>query len=145
MDRFSTRFLAERVGAKFTATITGVTRIGLFVRLPDTGAEGLIPIRDFGEYMQHDEHRHRLVGETSGAVHSLGGSVEGTLIEADTVTGSLRFELLEPATARPLGIAVLGLAASPTTQASEPRHDRTRRSVRRTLSLAPQRARPWLA
>jgi len=92
-DRFATRFLSERVGAKFTATITGVTRFGLFVRLADTGAEGLIPMRDFGEYMRHDENRHRLVGESSGAVHSLGGTVEVTLIEADTVTGSLRFEL----------------------------------------------------
>ena len=38
-------YLAERVGAEFDARITGVTRFGLFVRLSDTGADGLCPPR----------------------------------------------------------------------------------------------------
>ena len=93
MDRFSTRYLAARVGATFAAAITGVTRFGLFVRLAETGAEGLIPIRDFGEYMRHDAAQQRLVGEDSGHEHRLGESLSVTLAEADSVTGSLRFEL----------------------------------------------------
>jgi ribonuclease R len=93
MDRFSTRYLAARVGAKFEAAITGVTRFGLFVRLQETGAEGLIPIRDFGEYMRHDAAAQRLVGEDSGREHRLGETLSVTLAEADPVTGSLRFEL----------------------------------------------------
>lgn len=95
MDRFSTRYLAARVGATFAAAITGVTRFGLFVRLAETGAEGLIPIRDFGEYMRHDAAQQRLVGEDSGRAHRLGESLSVTLAEADSVTGSLRFELTD--------------------------------------------------
>jgi ribonuclease R len=93
MDRFATRFLAARVGATFEAKVTGVTRFGLFVRLEDTGAEGLIPIRDFGEYMRHDSATHRLVGENSGKAYALGESLDVELTEADPVTGALRFEL----------------------------------------------------
>jgi ribonuclease R len=32
------------LGAEFEARITGVTRFGLFVRLKDTGADGLVPV-----------------------------------------------------------------------------------------------------
>ena len=93
LDRFATRFLAERVGARFAARITGVTRFGLFVQLADTGADGLIPIRDFGEYMEHDPGRHRLTGRDSGRAYALGEMLEVRLAEADLVTGTLRFEL----------------------------------------------------
>ena len=61
--------------------------------MAETGAEGLIPIRDFGEYMRHDAAQQRLVGEDSGREHRLGESLSVTLAEADSVTGSLRFEL----------------------------------------------------
>jgi ribonuclease R len=97
LDRFATRFLAERVGAAFAARITGVTRFGLFVELAGTGAQGLVPMREFAEYMNHDAPRHRLVGSESGRVYSLGEAVTVTLREADTVTGLLRFELEGPA------------------------------------------------
>ena len=40
-DRYVAAFMEDRVGATFDARITGVTRFGLFVRLAETGAEGL--------------------------------------------------------------------------------------------------------
>ncbi len=101
IDRFATRFLAERVGASFAARVSGVTRFGLFVELADSGAQGLIPIRDFPEYMDHDERQQRLVGSRSGRAIQLGETLEVTLAEADPVTGSLRFSLDEGAEERP--------------------------------------------
>jgi ribonuclease R len=100
-DRFATRFLAERVGATFPARVSGVTRFGLFVELADTGAQGLIPMRDFPEYMDHDEAHQRLVGSRSGRAIGLGETLEVTLAEADPVTGSLRFSLDEEGEERP--------------------------------------------
>ena len=47
-DRLIAHFLADRVGATFQGRISGVTRAGLFVKLADTGADGLIPIRTLG-------------------------------------------------------------------------------------------------
>lgn len=95
-DRYVAAFMEERVGATFGARITGVTRFGLFVRLPETGAEGLVPIRTIGaEYFRHDEKRHALVGDRTGTAYRLGDTVSVRLREAAPLTGGLRFELIE--------------------------------------------------
>src|SRR5262249_44010655 len=98
-DRLIAHFLADRIGATFRGRISGVTRAGLFVKLDDTGADGLIPIRTLGsEYFNYDETRHALVGSRSGAMHRLGDIVDVRLVEAAPVAGALRFELLSEAT-----------------------------------------------
>ena len=94
-DRLIAHFLADRIGDIFQGRISGVTRAGLFVKLSDTGADGLIPIRTIGsEYFNYDESRHALIGSRSGAMHRLGDVVEVRLVEAAPVAGALRFELL---------------------------------------------------
>jgi len=94
-DRLIAHLLADRIGATFQGRISGVTRAGLFVKLSDTGADGLIPIRTLGsEYFNYDETRHALVGSRSGAMHRLGDVVDVRLVEAAPVAGALRFELL---------------------------------------------------
>jgi ribonuclease R len=94
-DRLITHHLVDRIGATFQGRISGVTRAGLFVKLDDTGADGLIPIRSLGgEYFNYDETRHALVGSRSGAMHRLGDVVDVRLVEAQPIAGALRFELL---------------------------------------------------
>ena len=94
-DRLIAHHLADRIGASFQGRISGVTRAGLFVKLDDTGADGLIPIRTLGtEYFNYDETRHALVGSRSGAMHRLGDVVDVRLVEAQPIAGALRFELL---------------------------------------------------
>src|SRR6201993_2940271 len=62
-DRLIAHHLVDRIGATFQGRISGVPRAGLFVKLDDTGADGLIPIRSLGsEYFNYDETRHALVG-----------------------------------------------------------------------------------
>lgn len=95
MDRYMAAFLSERVGATFTGRITGVTRFGLFVRLDETGADGLVPVSSLGgEYFHHDDKGHALVGERSGQRWTLGRNVEVKLQEATPITGGLVFEML---------------------------------------------------
>jgi ribonuclease R len=102
-DRYVAAFLEDRVGASFEGRITGVTRFGLFVRLSQTGADGLAPISSLGdEYFTHDDKTHALVGERSGARWRLGRAVEVRLREATPITGGLVLEMLsdpEPADA----------------------------------------------
>ena len=99
MDRYIAAFLEDRVGASFSGRITGVTRFGLFIRLDETGADGLVPVSSLGdEYFTHDDRSHALVGERSGKRWTLGRQVEVRLVEATPVTGGLLFEMLsEPA------------------------------------------------
>ena len=95
MDRYIAAFLEDRVGATFTGRITGVTRFGLFVRLDETGADGLAPVSSLGsEYFTHDDRAHALVGERSGQRYTLGRPVEIKLREATPITGGLLFEML---------------------------------------------------
>jgi ribonuclease R len=95
-DRYVAAFMEDRIGATFTGRITGVTRFGLFVRLKETGADGLVPIRTIGaEFFKHDERRHALIGERSGTAFALGDTVTVRLREAAPLTGGLRFELVD--------------------------------------------------
>ncbi|WP_316194859.1 MULTISPECIES: ribonuclease R [unclassified Bradyrhizobium] len=97
-DRLIAHHLADRIGATFQGRISGVTRAGLFIKLDDTGADGLVPIRTLGtEYFDYDETRHALIGQRSGAMHRLGDVVDVRLVEAQPVAGALRFELLTQA------------------------------------------------
>jgi ribonuclease R len=94
-DRLIAHFLADRVGAEFQGRISGVTRAGLFVKLNETGADGLVPARTLGnEYFRYDERAHALIGNRSGETHRLGDPVTVKLVEAVPVAGALRFELL---------------------------------------------------
>jgi ribonuclease R len=103
-DRLIAHHLADRVGATFQGRISGVTRAGLFVKLDDTGADGLVPIRSLGtEYFNYDETRHALVGSRSGAMHRLGDVVDVRLVEAQPIAGALRFELLSEGQPVPRG------------------------------------------
>jgi len=116
MNRYIAAFLADHVGAEFTGKVTGVTRFGLFVRLADTGADGLVPVSTLGgEYFVHDDKTHALVGERSGARWPLGMTVQVKLVEATPVTGGLLFEMLsdpvppDPSAPRPrLGMRARG-------------------------------------
>ncbi len=97
-DRYVAAFLKDRVGAEFTGRITGVTRFGLFIRLSETGADGLVPVSSLGgEYFIHDDRAHALVGERTGRRFRLGARVEVRLKEATPITGGLLFEMLSEA------------------------------------------------
>ena len=110
MDRYTTAFMADRVGASFTGKISGVTRFGLFVTLDETGADGLVPVSTLAnDYFVHDEVHHCLVGERTGMTFTLSEPVTVELVEADTVTGGMVFTILEggkegkPAKGNPAG------------------------------------------
>ena len=94
-DRYLAAYLSDRVGAEFTGRISGVQRFGLFVKLDETGADGLIPIRSIGrEFYHYDESNQTLTGSDSGQVIGLGQRVLVRLAEATPVTGGLTLELL---------------------------------------------------
>jgi ribonuclease R len=93
-ERYIAAFLADRVGATFKGRISGVTRFGLFVKLEETNADGLVPISSLDERYFHDEGAHALVGERTGRQFRLGQSVEVRLEEAAPVSGGLLFAML---------------------------------------------------
>ena len=94
-DRYLAAFLADKVGAEFAGRISGVQRFGLFVRLDDTGADGLIPIRSVGrEYYHFDQDSQTLTGADTGVRIGIGQRVVVRLAEAVPVTGGLLLDLI---------------------------------------------------
>ncbi len=95
-DRYLAAYLSDRVGNEFTGRISGIQRFGAFVKLDETGADGLIPVSTIGaEYFRFDADAQTLTGERSGLELGIGMPVLTRLSEAVPVTGGLMLELLE--------------------------------------------------
>ncbi len=94
-DRYLASFLSERVGSDFTGRISGIARFGVFVKLDETGADGLIPMRNLGhEYFRFDADTGTLTGADTGTKIGLGQRVVVRLTEAAPVTGGIALELI---------------------------------------------------
>lgn len=95
-DRYLAAYLSERVGESFTGRISGIARFGVFVKLDDTGADGLLPMRAIGrEYYHFDAESQTLTGADTGMVIGIGQRVTVKLAEAVPVTGGMTLELVE--------------------------------------------------
>jgi len=95
IERYIAAFMHDKVGASFAGRIVGVTRFGLFVKLHDTGADGIVPVSSLhDDYYIHDDVQHALIGERSGRRWRLGAKIEVKLLEAAPLTGGLLFEVL---------------------------------------------------
>ena len=96
IDRYVAAFLSERVGEIVETRITGVTNFGFFATVDGIGGDGLMAVRDLGtEYFRFEEGARTLTGEMSGDEFRLGQRLELRLVEANPVSGALRFELPE--------------------------------------------------
>ena len=96
VDRFSTTYLAKKIGKTFSGTINGVTKFGLFVTLDDTAADGLVPIRSLtDDYYKFDEKRVALKASRAKKVFHLGMKIEVVLKEANPVSGSLVLQIAD--------------------------------------------------
>jgi ribonuclease R len=94
IDRYLAAFMADKTGARFTARISGVTRFGLFVTLPDSGASGIVPMSALpDDYWHLDEMEQTLTGSRTRRVFRLSQDVEVRLVEANPVTGGLVFQI----------------------------------------------------
>ena len=102
VNRLVAHHLSTRVGDEFEGRIAGVTKSGLFVALPQFGADGFIPISTLGkDYFIYDEAHQALSGEKTGLGYQLGDVVEVKLVEAIPLAGALRFEMLSEGRAMP--------------------------------------------
>ena len=94
-DRYLAAYLSERVGSEFSGRVSGIAKFGAFVKLDETGADGLIPVRSLGrEFFRFDADNQSLIGEDSGFRIALGQRVTVKLAEAVPVTGGLLLELV---------------------------------------------------
>ncbi|MBC7987886.1 MAG: VacB/RNase II family 3'-5' exoribonuclease, partial [Sphingomonadaceae bacterium] len=96
IDRYVAAYLSERVGDVLPVRVTGVQPFGLFATVDGLGGDGLLLARDLGgEYFRYDEASQALIGDDSGTRYALGDRLELRLVEANPISGGLRFEPAE--------------------------------------------------
>ena len=94
IDRYVAAWLAGRVGENFETRITGVQNFGFFATIVGLGGDGLVPISTIGdEYFHYDEAAKALVGSDTGTRYETGQRLEMKLVEANPLTGGMRFEV----------------------------------------------------
>ena len=94
-DRYLAAFLSDRVGAELTGKISGIAKFGVFVKLDETGADAMIPIRTLGrEYFHYDADSQTLMGSDTGTLVGLGQKATVKLAEVSPTTGGLIVELI---------------------------------------------------
>jgi ribonuclease R len=102
LERYRARLLGSRIGESFAARVNGVQRFGLFLTLPDTGADGLLPIANLPpDFYRFDQRRLRLLGRHSRRSFGFGDALSVRLAEADPIGGRLVFRLDEAIAERP--------------------------------------------
>ena len=101
IDRYVAAYLSERVGDLVDCRITGVQPFGFFATVEGLGGDGLVPVSTLGtEYFRFEEASQTLRGEDSEIVFASGQRLQLRLVEANPVSGGLRFALPD-ADARP--------------------------------------------
>ncbi len=95
-DRYAAAYLARHIGDTFTGVIRGLARAGLFVALDHSGADGFVPASRLpDDRYRFDAATHTLHGAHSGLTYRLGDNVEVRIAEADGLTSSAIFDLLD--------------------------------------------------
>ncbi len=103
LDRYVAAYLADKVGQILDTRITGVAGFGFFATVEGLGGDGLVPVSTLGvEYFRHDPAKHTLEGADSGETYTIGQRLPLRLVEANPISGALRFELPEGANHLPV-------------------------------------------
>jgi len=95
--------VGQHVGEILDTRITGVLSFGFFATVEGLGGDGLVPVSTLGaERFRYDEAARSLEGEESGERYVPGQRIKLRLVEANPISGSLRFELPEGANHLPV-------------------------------------------
>ena len=79
-----------------SAIISGVAHFGIFVKVTDILAEGLVKLRDLeSDFYVYDEKKYALVGRATKKQFRLGDKIRVQLIRVDIEKSELDFIILE--------------------------------------------------
>jgi ribonuclease R len=100
-ERFSVKqkqieYLLNHKGAEFSAIISGITNFGIFVKITDILAEGLIRLRDLDDdFYVYDEKKYAIIGKRTKRQFRLGDKIHVKLVRVDEERSELDFIILD--------------------------------------------------
>ena len=87
-------YMQKRIGEEYEGVISGVTKWGVYVELPNT-IEGLVHVADMkDDHYELAEERYGLVGEHTGKTYKLGQKVNVRVTDADRIQRTVNFEII---------------------------------------------------
>lgn len=88
-------YMKERIGEEFDGVISGITKWGAYVELPNT-IEGLVHVINMrDDHYEYWEEQYELIGEHTRNVYKLGQNVRVRVIGADRLQRVIDFEFCE--------------------------------------------------
>lgn len=94
-ERFIARFYSKQINKMFVAQVVSVNSFGMFVKIPETGAEGLVPFRSMtNDYYFYDEKNNCLRGKRTKKVVTVGTKMRVKLAQANILFGKLSFDFV---------------------------------------------------
>lgn len=86
-------YMATRMGEVFEGVISGITKWGIYVELPNT-IEGLIHVTNlYDDHYNYIEDTYEMVGEHTGKTYKLGQTVSVRVIGTNRLERTIDFEL----------------------------------------------------
>ena len=88
-------YMRAHIGEEYEGVISGVTRWGIYVELPNT-VEGLVHVADmWDDHYELIEQSYELAGEHTGKTYKLGQTVRVRVSDADKVQRTVNFEIMD--------------------------------------------------
>jgi len=88
-------YLSDKIGQIFDATITGISKWGVFAELAETKCEGMIAIRKFdNDFYYLDQANYSLVGLHTGKIYRFGDAIKVKVIDVDLQKKQMGFDLI---------------------------------------------------
>lgn len=88
-------YLADKIGETFDATISGISKWGVYAELEESKCEGMIPMRKFDDDFYYiDEENYNLVGLHHGKSLRFGDKIQVRVVEVDLVKKQMTFDII---------------------------------------------------
>ncbi|HCZ06579.1 MAG: ribonuclease [Thermotogota bacterium] len=88
-------YISQHIGEVFKVYVTGVTRFGLFVEIPDKMVSGLVHVSTLDDHFHYDDQKNILLGENTGKVYRIGDELKVRVVSADKARMEVNFEPVE--------------------------------------------------
>jgi len=94
-NRKMAEYMTKFIGQKYWGIVSGVTRFGVFVELPNT-IEGMVPLSEMkDDYYEYFEKMYCVVGERTKKKISLGDRVRIRVVSSDTEASKIEFAFIK--------------------------------------------------
>jgi len=88
-------YLADKIGQVFEATVSGISKWGVFAELKETKCEGVIPIKRFDDDFYYiDDDNFTLIGLHTGKNIRFGDTIKVKVVEVDLQKKAMVFEMV---------------------------------------------------